>query len=171
MKGFVKVVVWIVVLAAICVGVYFILPEYPQSYVKSIFQPMTDAAADLRIGQVQNMLNDELDKATYKTILEAKTKNPCWVYKMDEVTGAESVTFYGRGVTINLQDYRDYQGKLSTSAMIKVVFDITGNKVQIHPYVDGVLMELNDESYEEKNKEIRTTIFRQMYTGNANLEQ
>lgn len=171
MKGFVKVVVWIAVLAAICVGVYFILPEYPQSYVKSIFQPMTDAAADLRIGQVQNMLNEELDNATYKAILEAKTKNPCWVYEMDEVTGAENVTFYGRGVTINLQDYGEYQGKLSTSAMIKIVFEITGNKVQIHPYVDGTLMEINDGSHEEENKEIRMSILSQMHTGNANLEQ
>lgn len=171
MKGFVKGVVWIVILIAILVGVYFVLPEYPQSYVKSIFQPMTDAAAEMRIMQVQNMVNEDLGNVAYKTILESQTKNPCWVYKLDEITGVETVTFYGRGVSINLKDYEEYEGKLSTSAMIKMEFVITGQQVEIHPYVDGVLMEKEETKYSQENKEIRLEILSQMYSGKGVLEQ
>ena len=170
MKGFLKVVVWILVLAAICVGVYFVLPEYPQSFVKSVFQPMTDAVAKSKIEQVQGILNKDLGNASYKTILESKTKNPCWVYAKDEVTGEESVTFYGRGVTINLKEWQEYQGMLSTSASVKVVFEIDGQQVNIHPYVDGVLMEIVDGKHVEENKKIRQDILSQLYSGMVPLE-
>lgn len=171
MKGFLKVVVWIVVLAAVCVGVYFVLPEYPQNYVKSIFQPMIDANADMRINQVQSLTNKDLDKATYKVILESKVKNPCWAYRKDETTGVEYVTFHGRGIQINLKEWSAYNGKLSTSATVKIEFQITdGKQVDIHPYVDGVLMEINDGKHVEENDKILLEILRQMYTGMGSLE-
>ena len=165
MKGFLKVVVWILVLAAVAVGVYLVLPEYPQSFVKSIYQPMTDAAAKSKIESVQKLINKDLDNASYKTILEAKTKNPCWVYEKDEVTGTEYVRFYGRGLNMNLKDWTEYNGMLSTSASIKMEFEIVGSKVEIHPYVDGVLMEINDGKHTEENKKIRLDILSQMYAG------
>ncbi len=167
MKGFIKALVWILILVAVAVGVYFILPEYPQSSVKSIFQPMTDAVAKSKIEQVQNMLNKDFDNASYKTILESKAKNPCWVYRKDETTGMEYVTFYGRGVQINLQDYAEYNGMLSTSASVKIEFEINGNKVDIHPYVDDFEnpMEIKDGKHTEENKKIRKAIFSQLYTG------
>lgn len=45
MKGFLKVIIWIVILGAICFGVYMILPEYPQNFVKSVVQPMVNSQA------------------------------------------------------------------------------------------------------------------------------
>lgn len=171
MKGFVRGLIWFLVFVAVLVGVYFALPEYPQSVMKSVFQTKVDAAAELRISQVQNMTNADLDNATYKAILEAQTKNPCWVYDVDDVTGIETVTFYGRGVSINLKDYEEYNGKLSTAAMVKIQFVITGQQVQIHPYVDGVLMELDETTHSLENKQIRLEIFSQLYTGKGVLEQ
>ena len=171
MKGFVRGLIWFLVFVAVLVGVYFALPEYPQSVVKSTFQSTIDAAAGTRIAQVQNMTNADLGDITYKTILESQTKNPCWVYKIDEMTGVETVTFYGRGVAINLKDYEEYQGKLSTGAMIKIEFVITGQQVQIHPYVDGVLMELDEMTHSQENKKIRLEIFSQLYSGKGVLEE
>ncbi len=165
MKGFVKAVVWIIVLAAICVGVYMVLPEYPQSYVKSIFQPMTDAVAKSKIEQVQGLLCKDVDNASYKTIFEAQTKNPCWVYEKDEATGAEYVTFRGTGISLNLKDYEEYGGMLYTDASVKIVFEIVGNKVDIHPYLDNELMEIEDGKHTDQNKAIRNDLFRQLYGG------
>ena len=159
MKGFVKVLIWIVVLAAICVG------EYPQSMVKSIFQPMVDSEAKSMISQVQSLTNKDLDNASYKTILEAKTKNPCWVYNKDETTGEQSVVFYGRGISINLKDWTDYEGVLSTSASIKMEFKISGRNVEILPYVDGKLMSIKDGAHVDQNDKIKLDILSQMYTG------
>lgn len=165
MKGFVKVLVWIVVLAAICAGVYFVLPEYPQSVVKSVVQPMIDSQAKKMIGEVQSIINNDLNKASYKTILESNTKNPCWVYNKDETTGEQSVVFYGRGVSINLKDWSDYGGMLSTSASVKFEFKITGNNVEILPYVDGKPMYIKDGAHTEQNDKIKLDILSQLYTG------
>lgn len=170
MKGFLKVVVWIVVVIAALVGVYYVLPEYPQDYVKSVIQPLVDAESKARVEQVQNLLVKELDNASYKTILEAKTKNPCWAYEKDDTTGVETVTFHGRGLTINLKDWTDYSGLLSTNATVKVEFVITGGqKVDIHVYVDDTLMEIVDagDSHQEDNKKIRLEILKQVYYGGA----
>lgn len=166
MKGFVKVVVWIIILAAIAFGVYLVLPEFPQAAVKSVVQPIIDANAKMRIDQVKALTNRDLDNATYQTILEGQTKNPSWVYvTKEEEPGIEYVIFYGRGVSINLKDWTDYAGMLSTSASIKVEFKITGGNVDIYPYIDGVLMNIQDGKHVEQNDKIKLDIFRQLYTG------
>ncbi len=170
MKGFIKAVVWIVIVVAALVGVYFVLPEYPQDFVKSVIQPIVDAESKARVEQVQTLLVKELDNASYKTILEAKAKNPCWAYEKDETTGVETITFHGRGLTINLKDWTEYSGLLSTNAAVKFEFVITGGqKVDIHAYVDGTLMEIVDakDSHQEENKKIRLEILKQMYYGGA----
>lgn len=169
MKGFIKVVVWIIVLAAICVGVYYVLPEYPQAFVKSIFQPMTDEVAKTRIELVQNSICNDLDgKPSYKTILESETKNPCWIYAVDETTGNELITFYGTGVSLNLKDYEEFGGMLYTSASVKIVFEIPkqgGQSVDVHPYIDDVLMEIDDGKHRDQNKAILLDLFDQLYGG------
>ncbi|MBO5088278.1 MAG: hypothetical protein J6C01_06350 [Lachnospiraceae bacterium] len=170
MKGFFKAVVWIVIVVAALVGVYFVLPEYPQDFVKSVVQPIVDAESQVRVQQVQSLLVKELDNASYKTILEAKSKNPCWAYEKNEETGVETVTFHGRGLTINLKDWTEYSGLLSTNATVKVEFVITGGKqVDIHTYVDDTLMEIVDakDSHQEENKKIRLEILKQVYLGSG----
>ncbi len=170
MKGFIKAVVWIVIVVAALVGVYFVLPEYPQDFVKSIVQPIVDAESQVRVQQVQSLLVKELDNASYKTILEAKAKNPCWAYEKNEETGVETVTFHGRGLTINLKDWTEYSGLLSTNATVKIEFVITGGKqVDIHAYVDDTLMEIIDakDSHQEENKKIRLEILKQVYLGSG----
>lgn len=168
MKGFVKAVVWIVIIAGVLVGVYMVLPEYPQNFVKSIVQPIVDSSAKMRIDQVKALKNKDFDNQTYETLLEAKAKNACWSYRLDETTGYEYVTFYGRGLTMNLKSFTEYGGLLSTSATVKIEFEIIGgSQVNIHPYVDDVLMEINDSSHMESNNKIRLEILRQLYEGGS----
>lgn len=171
MKGFIKAVVWIIIIAAVCVGIYFVLPEYPQAYVKSIFQPMTDSVAKSKIEQVQNLLCKDVDNTSYKMIFESQTKNPCWVYEKDDATGTEYVTFRGTGISLNLKDYEEFGGMLYTNASVKIQFEIVGNKVDIHPYVDDVLMEIEDGKHGEQNKAIRVDLFKQLYGGMSSANE
>ena len=167
MKQLLKVVVTIVILIAIGYGVYAFLPEYPHDFVKSFVQPIVDVEAKARITQVQNIPVGikELDGVTYKTALEKNNGSSCWVYDKDEATGQETVVFRGRGASINMKDYVDYEGKLYTSAEVKFEFIISGNTVEIIPYLDGTKMNIKDGAHVEKNKEVLRMIVSQLYGG------
>ena len=167
MKQFLKVVVGIIILGGIGFGVYMIVPEYPHDFIKSFVQPVVDAQAKTRIDQVKNLTVgiNGMDGVTYKMALEKNTGMNCWVYEKDETTGLETVTFRGNGASINIKDYAEYQGKLYTSCSVKMKFAITGNSVKVYPYIDGVLMYIDDGSHKEKNKEVLHMIISQMYGG------
>lgn len=161
-----KLIIWIVVLAAVCFGVYMVLPEFPKAVVTSIIQPITNSEAKARINQVKALTNRDLDNANYETILESKTKSPTWIYETRESEpGVEYVIFYGRGVSINLKDWEDYNGMLSTSASVKMEFKIVNGNVEILPYVDGILMNIKDGAHVEKNDKIKLDILSQLYGG------
>lgn len=66
---------------------------------------------------------------------------------------------------MNLKDYADYKGMLATSASVKYEFKITGNKVEIYPYIDGTLMHIEDGKHVESNKAIKKDILNQLYNG------
>lgn len=161
-----KVIIWIVVLAAVCFGVYMILPEFPKAVVTSVVQPIIDSNAKARVDQVKALTNKDLNNANYQTILESKTKNPAWVYETrEEEPGVEYVIFYGRGVSINLKDWTDYQGMLSTSASVKIEFRIVSGNVEILPYIDGKLMNIKDGKHVDQNDKIKLDILNQLYGG------
>ncbi|MBR1598289.1 MAG: hypothetical protein IJ661_05145 [Lachnospiraceae bacterium] len=167
MKQFLKVVFGIVILAGVLYGIYIVVPEYPHNMIKSFIQPITDAHAKMRIEQVQNMSVGikELEGLTYKMAVEKNTGMSCWVYEQDELTGNEVVKYYGKGAAINLKDFPDYNGKLYTGAVVKFEFVISGNNVEILPYVDGVKMNITGGASKERNKEILKSIVSQMYSG------
>lgn len=166
MKKFFKVVVWIVILGAVLFGVYTVLPEYPHNFAKSVIQPIIDSEAKTRITQVKALTNKDLNNATYETILESEANTTCWVYETrEEEPGVEYVIFYGRGVSINLKDFVDYNGKLSTNAIVKIEFRIRGNNVDIYPYVDGTKMNIEDGKHVDQNDQIKLEIFKQLYSG------
>ena len=166
MKGFLRVVIWGAIFATALFGIYMILPEYPQNFAKSIVQPVFNNEAEIMISKVKALQNKDVENATYETILEANAKNPCWVYSVDEANPqVQYVTFYGRGIGMNLKDWTDYQGNLSTSAIVKIEFKITGSSVEIIPYVDGVKMQIEDGRHVEENKKIKQSIFEQLYKG------
>ena len=167
MKQFLKVVVWIIILGGVGFGVYMIMPEYPHDFVKSFVQPVIDSSAKTRIDQVKNLPIGVkgLDGVTYKMALTKNTGMNCWVYEKDETTGVETVTFRGNGASINMKDYTDYNGKLYTSCAVKFDFVITGNNVEIIPYLDGTKMRSDADIGTEKDKEVLHNIVSQMYGG------
>ena len=91
MKKFLKTVLWIVIIVGVLFGIYYVLPEYPQNFVKSFVQPIVNSQAKTRIQQVQNLAADGVDGQTYKTVLEKNTGMSCWNYEKDETTGVEYV--------------------------------------------------------------------------------
>lgn len=167
MKQFLKVLIWIVILGGVGFGVYMILPEYPHDFIKSFVQPLVDSQAKTRITQVKNMQTGVkgMDGVTYEMALSKNTGMNCWVYEKDETTGAEKVRFRGNGASINMKDYNDYQGKLYTSCAVQFDFDISGNNVEITPYLDGTKMRIVDGSHVEQNKDVLKMIVSQMYGG------
>ena len=139
MKKLINVVIAIVVIIGVGFLVYQILPEYPQNFVKSFIQPLTDSEAKLRISQVQGIRYDKLDNATYKTILEKYTSQPAWVYEKDGTT--EIVTYYGRSATITIKDVEGHEDHFYIKEPIKAVFKISGNNFTMDFYVKEILFD------------------------------
>ena len=164
MKQFLKVLIWVVILGGACFGIYKVLPEYPQNFVKSFVQPIVNNQAKIRIEQIQNLTNKDVNDMTYKAILEANTGMSAWVYEVLD-DGTEYVRYYGNGAAMNLKDWTDYNGKLATSCSVKIEFKIVGNNVDIYPYIDGELMYISDGAHVEDNKEIKKSIFQQLSRG------
>lgn len=166
MKNFLKVLIWVVIIGGVCFGIYSVLPEYPHNFVKSFIQPIIDSQAKSRITQVQNLAVEGMDNVNYKTVLEKNTGVSCWTYKKDEAEpGVEYVIYNGKGAAVNLKEYTDYNGKLSTSSVIKFEFKIVGSNVEIYPYVDGEIMNIQDGAHVDANKKIRSDILQQLYNG------
>ncbi len=51
MKNFLKTLLWIVIIGAVLFGIYYVLPEYPQNFIKSFVQPIVNSEAKTRIQQ------------------------------------------------------------------------------------------------------------------------
>ncbi len=165
MKKFLKTILWIAIIVGVLFGIYHVLPEYPQNFVKSFVQPIVNSQAKTRIQQIQNLAADGVDGQNYKTVLEKNTGTSCWSYKKDETTGVEYVIYMGNGASVNMKDYSDYKGKLYTSCSVKFEFKITGNSVDIYPYLDGVKMNIEDGKHVDQNKKVREIILQQLYGG------
>lgn len=152
MKQFMKVLIWVVILGAVVFGVYMVLPEYPQNFMKSFVQPVVNSQAKTRISQVKALRNEDVN-ATYQEILERYTNTSCWVY--EQGTGVEKVTFYGKGATINIKEVPDHEDHLYTSTAVKFEFIITGNNVNINAYIED----------KPQDEVIRDLMIRQLYGG------
>ena len=152
MKQFMKVLIWVVILGAVVFGVYMVLPEYPQSFMKSFVQPVVNSQAKTRINQVKALRNEDVN-ATYQEILERYTNTSCWVY--EQGTGVEKVTFYGKGATINIKEIPEHEDHLYTSTSVKFEFIITGNNVTINAYIEE----------KPQDEVIRDLMIRQLYGG------
>ncbi len=165
MKKFLKILIGLVIFGAILFGVYKLLPEHPQSIVKSIVQPVFDSRAKTLIQEVQGIKNKDLNDMTYKEILEKNNGMTAWVYEKEEGNTVEHVIFYGKGAGVNLKDYPDYNGLMSTSAQVKIDFQVSGTSVDIIPYIDGKIMYKSDAKYKDENEKLRKDLMSQLANG------
>lgn len=164
-----KIVVILVCLGLLYFVYAFALPEYPQSMVKGFIQPKINATAKTRIEEVQQAKCKEVDNLSYGQIF-ANVDGGCWIYETPEKSsdGAEHVIFYGRGVSVNLKDWQDYnEGLMYTSTSIKMDFIIRGNSFELVPYIDDFQnpLKLYDGKHERDNDKVREDILDQIYNG------
>lgn len=177
MKKILQILVWVIVLVAAGYAIYeFVLPEYPRKFVKSFVQPVVDSQAKTRIDQVKNSSVGKvkgIEGATYQTVLEKNTGMSCWVYELDEEKpGYEYVVYYGKGAGINLKNFTDYNGNMSTSSFVKFKFEIKDDKLnKVYPTIDGVDMykgksgDSQQGLHKKRDKEILDCIMQQLMNG------
>ena len=158
MKGFMKVLIVLVIVGILGFVVYSALPEYPHNKIRSYGQKQFQPETQVKIQETQALVNPSLD-ADYKTILESHTNSKVWVYDKDSTAGTEQVTFYGTGAVIDLKEVMAEDGAFYSDAKVKVVFltDAEG-KLSVDVYLNG------EDTPVDKN--IKSVIFTQLLNGN-----
>lgn len=116
MKTFFKILIAIIVVAALCGGVYLVLPETAQIFVKGYFQYKTDDAAKEKIDSLKKneIKYAEVQKSgvektvntgvTYGDALTKKAKTSVWYYE-ESTNGGFTITYYGTKVSMDLAKF------------------------------------------------------------------
>ena len=120
MKTFVKILVAIVVVVALCFGIYCLLPETSKMYVKGNIQYRTDDEAAKHVDQIKGMTIS--DGVTYGDALTALCKSTAWYYEAGTESGNWTVTFYGTKATLDLT--KEGVDALYTERSLKMVFSV-----------------------------------------------
>lgn len=144
MKTFLKILVALVIVALICGGVYMVLPETAQIFVKGYIQYKTDDTAKDKIDKLKEneIVYTEVQSTgvekkvntgvTYGDGLTKKSKSTVWYY--EEIGSGFKITFYGTKVSMDLSKYGSDGTYIDKT--LKVVFDFTGDKSTVTVYVD-----------------------------------
>ena len=145
MKTFVKILVAILVVAAICGGVYLVLPETAQIFVKGYVQYRTDDNAKEKIDSLKkneiiytDTQSTGVDKkvstgVTYVDALDKKAKTTVWYYE-ETNNGGFKITYYGTKVSMALAKYGADGTYIDKT--LKVVFDFpSGGKSSVTIYI------------------------------------
>ncbi len=151
MKTFLKILLAIVIVAALCVGVYFVLPENTQMYVKGNIQYRTDDTAKEHVDKIKAITIPDYD-VTFGDGLEAFCKTTAWYY---EETSADTwtVTFYGSKATVNLTETS--LDVYYTDEPFKVTFTVRNDSaVDISMEIDGDSLSGDDAVKEATYKTI-----------------
>lgn len=124
MKTLLKILVAILLVAALAFGVYCVLPETSKMYIKGNIQYRTDDNAKSQVDKIRNTKIPNTD-VTFGTGLEKLCKSTAWYYEEQDST-TWVVTFYGTKATLDLSDV----GKDSVYALkpMKVVFTVRNDK-------------------------------------------
>jgi hypothetical protein len=136
MKKLVKVIIAILVVAAICFGIYTVLPETTQMYVKGNIQYRTDDTAKSHVDEIKGLIAE--DSVTYGTGLEKLCKSTAWYYEPGSDSENWTVTFYGSKATMDFTSDNISGVGLYTEKPLKVVFSVrTGGQVDITITIGG----------------------------------
>ena len=141
MKTFLKILLAVVIVAAICVGIYFVLPETSQMLVKGNIQYRTDEVAQEKVDKIKNITIPDYD-VNFGDGLEGFCKTTAWYY--EEVSDTTwTVTFYGTKATLNLTDTN--LDVFYTDESFKATFTVRNDsQVDISMEIDGD--SLNDDT-------------------------
>lgn len=143
MKTFVKILVAILIVAAICGGVYLVLPETAQTFVKGYITYKTNEEAKTKIDALkknnivyvetqQNGTTKNVDTGVkYGDALTAAGKSTVWYY--EEIGSGFKITYIGTKVSMDLSKYGSDGTYIDKT--LKVVFDFTGDKSTVTFYI------------------------------------
>lgn len=145
MKVFLKILLALVIVAALCGGVYLVLPETAQTYVKGYIQYRTDDNAKEKIDSLKaneivydavqaNGTTQKVETGvTYGTALDKIGKTTVWYYE-DRTDGGLTITYYGTKVSMDLSKYGSDGTYINKT--LKVVFDFpSGGKSSVTLYI------------------------------------
>ena len=145
MKTFVKILVAIIVVAAICGGVYLVLPETAQIFVKGNIQYRTNDEAKDKIDSLKkneivytDVQSNGTEKkvptgVTYGDALDKKAKTTVWYYE-DTTNAGVRITYYGTKVSMDLAKYGSDGTYIDKT--LKAVFDFpAGGKSTVTLYI------------------------------------
>ncbi len=123
MKGFMKFIIAVVIVGAICFGVYCMLPERSQKQIDAVIQKMTDDDAVEHIDKIKNLTVSGYD-VTYETGLNKLCKSSAWYYEYvsDSVW---KVTYYGSKASVDMTT--DGMDQVYTNANLTIVFTVRNN--------------------------------------------
>ncbi len=116
MKVFIKILVALIIVAALCFGIYCILPETSKMYIKANIQYRTNDEAKAKVDSLKSQIikiTEPQDNGTTKVVdtgvpygdaLERVCKSTAWYYESD-VDGSITITFYGTKASLDLSKY------------------------------------------------------------------
>ena len=122
MNKIIKVIIAIIIAGAILAGVYFVLPETSQMYIKGMIQYHFDDDAKTHVDKIKAIKMPDTD-VTFGDGLEKACKSTAWYYE-EGATDTWVVTFYGSKININLTGYDN----VYTEKPIKITFSVRKDK-------------------------------------------
>ncbi|MGN0393737.1 MAG: hypothetical protein ACI4EF_00065 [Coprococcus sp.] len=155
MKTFLKILIALIIVAALCVGIYYVLPETPQMYIKGNIQYRTDDEAKKEIDIVKSNIikvNTVADNGTKKTIdtgvtygdaLEKTCKSTVWYYETG-ADGSRTITFNGSKASLDLSKYGSDGTFINKSLKLVFYFPTSGNGT-VTVYVGGNILNDTDK--------------------------
>jgi uncharacterized protein YxeA len=151
MKTVMKILLAIIIVVAIVLGIYCVLPETSKMFIKGNIQYRTDDTAKEMIDKVKAneiKYTEVADNGTTKTVetgvtygdaLEKAGKSTAWYYE-EAANGNRTITYYGSKVSLDLAKYGE-EG-VYVDKTLKVVFyfpaDGSGSTVTLY-YGDSTL--------------------------------
>ena len=119
MNKIITVIIAIIIAGAILAGVYFVLPETYQMYIKGMIQYHFDDDAKIKAIKMPDT------DVTFGDGLEKACKSTAWYYE-EGATDTWVVTFYGSKININLTG--DGYDNVYTEKPIKITFSVRKDK-------------------------------------------
>ena len=133
-----RIVLGIVILCAIAVGVYYILPGSIKNPLTATIQEMTDDNYSIIVDQVKGSTIPKNKTVTYENAFINKTEHPAWTIKKisvdDAGNGAYDVYADGYKCTVSMENETNDTGMVTqTNAHVRLVFHINkqGNEIKI----------------------------------------
>lgn len=134
MKTFLKILLAVVIVAALGFVIYLMLPEEQKMYIQGNIQYRTDEEAKEHVDKLRDIYVPNSD-ITFGKGLEKLCKSTAWYY--EKGTGNDwTVTFYGSKASLDLTP--DGFNEVYINKPMRIVFSVRNDsEVDITIYVDG----------------------------------